>query len=378
MMVTPRGTFRLTQHRSAWSPAAGDDTTRLRGITQGLLDRPLDLDRNEVTDIIPFNEFGEIGGALDFSDNAMFGKETQVLRAPELDDLHDTDNLAVWRLAGPSGFDPDADTERDTGPYPYGRHRREMDEDVADLSPPWRPPLPRGGVHRKQLTGAARGRVLIGAMAAGAAAAAAHAATHTANTSKAETVLAADPSTASGGAINTSARGMQMVTVQPAANVAVHNAELAKAVAFAEERAQREARLQQPLFVMPTNGVFTSGFGYRWGVLHAGIDLANSIGTPIHAVSDGVVIAAGPTAGYGMWVKLRHADGTVTLYGHINTATVSVGERVMAGDQIATMGNRGYSTGPHLHLEVLLGGTNRVDPVPWLAKRGVNIGSLTG
>jgi murein DD-endopeptidase MepM/ murein hydrolase activator NlpD len=363
----------LTQHRFARSPAAGDGTTRLRGISQGLPDRRLDLDRNEVTDIIPFNEFGEIGGhsELDFSDNATFGKEAQVLRAPELDDLHDTDNLAVWRLAGPSGFEPDA--KRDAGSYPHGR---EFDADIADAS--WRPPLSRGGVHRKQLTGATRGRALIGAMAAGAAAAAAHAATHTSDTSKAETVLAVDPSAASGGIINTSARGMQMVTVQPAANVAVHNAELAKAVAFAEERAQREARLQQPLFVAPTKGVFTSGFGYRWGVLHAGIDLANSIGTPIRAVSDGVVIAAGPTAGYGMWVKLRHADGTVTLYGHINTATVGVGERVMAGDQIATMGNRGYSTGPHLHLEVLLGGTNRVDPVPWLAKRGVNVGSVTG
>ena len=123
---------------------------------------------------------------------------------------------------------------------------------------------------------------------------------------------------------------------------------------------------------------FTSGFGYRWGVLHAGIDLANSIGTPIRAVSDGVVIDAGPTAGYGMWVKLRHADGTVTLYGHVNTTLVSVGQRVMAGDQIATMGNRGNSTGPHLHFEVLLGGSQRVDPVPWLARRGLSVGTFAG
>jgi murein DD-endopeptidase MepM/ murein hydrolase activator NlpD len=171
---------------------------------------------------------------------------------------------------------------------------------------------------------------------------------------------------------------MQLVTVRPAANVAAHNQELANGVAFAQERAQREARLQQPLFVMPTKGIFTSNFGYRWGVLHAGIDLANSIGTPIYAVSDGVVIASGPTAGYGMWVKLRHADGTVTLYGHVNTTLVSVGQRVMAGDQIATMGNRGDSTGPHLHFEVQLGGTNRVDPVPWLAKRGLSVGNYTG
>ena len=61
----------------------------------------------------------------------------------------------------------------------------------------------------------------------------------------------------------------------------MHTEEIAKGVAFAQERADREARLQRPLFVMPTNGIFTSGFGYRWGVLHGGIDIANSIGTPI-------------------------------------------------------------------------------------------------
>jgi murein DD-endopeptidase MepM/ murein hydrolase activator NlpD len=62
----------------------------------------------------------------------------------------------------------------------------------------------------------------------------------------------------------------------------------------------------------------------------------------------------------------------VTLYGHVNTTTVNIGERVWAGDQIATMGNRGNSTGPHLHFEVLLNGTDRVDPVGWLAKRGID------
>ena len=61
------------------------------------------------------------------------------------------------------------------------------------------------------------------------------------------------------------------------------------------------------------------------------------------------MIDAGPTAGYGAWVKLRHADGTVTLYGHVNTWLVNKGDRVMAGDQIATIGNRGNSTGPHCH-----------------------------
>jgi hypothetical protein len=328
-------------------------------------DRRSELHRNEVTDIIPFNEFGNLDD-LDFSDNTTFDKEARVLRAPELDDLDNTDNLAVSQLAGPTEVERSA--ERRIEPSRPDLRTRQSD---ADLSA-------RSGRHRKQLTGPARGRVLIGAMAAGAAAAAAHAATHNAEHSRAETMLAADAATTHGGPISTSARGMQMVTVQPAANVAVHNAQLAHGVAFAQERAEREARLQQPLFMMPTKGIFTSGFGYRWGVLHAGIDLANSIGTPIRAVSDGVVIDAGPTAGYGMWVKLRHADGTVTLYGHVNTTMVSVGQRVMAGDQIATMGNRGNSTGPHLHFEVLLGGTQRIDPVPWLAKRGLSVGTFAG
>jgi murein DD-endopeptidase MepM/ murein hydrolase activator NlpD len=331
-------------------------------------DRWLELHRNEVTDIIPFNEFGKLDD-LDFSENCAFEKEAQVLRAPELDDLDETDNLTVLPLAGPSEVQPSLESFDWRGdPYRHELRSRRSEPDLPG----------RRGQHRKELTGAARGRVLIGAMAAGAAAAAAHSATHTSDHSKVKTVLTADSSTMNGGPISTSARGMQMVTVQPAANVAVHNAELAKGVAFAQERAEREARLQQPLFVMPTKGIFTSGFGYRWGVLHAGIDLANSIGTPVRAVSDGVVIDAGPTAGYGMWVKLRHADGTVTLYGHVNTTMVRVGQRVMAGDQIATMGNRGNSTGPHLHFEVLLGGTQRVDPVPWLAKRGLSVGTFAG
>ena len=128
----------------------------------------------------------------------------------------------------------------------------------------------------------------------------------------------------------------------------------------------------------PPKGVWTSGFGYRWGVLHAGIDIANSIGTPIVAAADGVVTDVGPTAGYGAWVKIRHSDGTVTLYGHVNTWLVSVGERVMAGDQIATIGNRGNSTGPHLHFSVLKNGTDLIDPVPWLAAKGLSPGNYVG
>ncbi len=325
----------------------------------------LDFDDLDFTD-----DVGDLA-ELDFSNDSTFDYEARVLRAPELDDLDESDDLPPLRLAAPGQLLVRMAIEPGSG---IGRVPDPDGDDVTEVIN-----LPRrGGQHRKQPTSAAKGRLLISAMAAGAAAAAAHSATSHADAPRAAAVLTANASPLAGGGGANTVRGAQVIAVQPAANIAVHNEELAKGVAFANDRAQREARLQQPLYVMPTRGIFTSNFGYRWGVLHAGIDIANSIGTPILAVSDGVVIEAGSAAGYGALVKLRHADGTVTLYGHVNTTTVNVGQRVMAGDQIATMGNRGNSTGPHLHFEVLLAGDQRIDPVPWLAKRGLTVGSYTG
>ncbi|MGB8388102.1 M23 family metallopeptidase [Mycobacterium sp.] len=360
----------MPQHRLTRSSA-------LTGAGRARYDRWVQPHRTEVTEILPLDgfdlddldfseDFGDLDN-LDFSNDSTFDNGAQVLRAPELDDLNETDNLTPLWLAAPT----EGVAWVTVGPGAEPRLDRSHSGDVIGVAR-------RGGQHRKQPTSAARGRLLISAMAAGAAAAAAHTATSHADTPKTEAVLTASASTLTGGAGTNTIRGAQVIAVQPAATAALHNQELAKGVAFANDRAQREARLQQPLYVMPTKGIFTSNFGYRWGVLHAGIDLANSIGTPIVAVSDGVVIEAGPAAGYGMLVKLRHADGTVTLYGHINTTLVSVGQRVMAGDQIATMGNRGNSTGPHLHFEVLQGGTERIDPVPWLAKRGIYVGNYSG
>ncbi|MFI9510428.1 M23 family metallopeptidase [Nocardia sp. NPDC052566] len=143
---------------------------------------------------------------------------------------------------------------------------------------------------------------------------------------------------------------------------------------YAQELAEQEAAKLRPLFTKFASGTFTSGYGARWGTLHPGVDVAAPIGTPIYAVEDGTVIDAGPAAGFGMWVRVRGDDGTVTVYGHINTALVSVGEHVLAGDEIATVGNRGESTGPHCHFEVWLNGTNRIDPIPWLATRGISLG----
>ena len=83
--------------------------------------------------------------------------------------------------------------------------------------------------------------------------------------------------------------------------------------------------------------------------------------------------AAGSASGFGLWVRVRHDDGTITVYGHINEYLVPVGKRVTAGEQIATLGNRGESTGPHLHFEVLRHGSRKIDPLVWLRGNGVSI-----
>ena len=356
----------MAGHRSIESPPGGASNARNRWV---------DPEATEITDIIPFNEFGKLSD-LEFHHTSAFDRECQVMHAPELDDMADSDDLIPMRLVVPSRFRPDAREERRSS-HAYRDSKTDVSDgvaatDIIALS------ARRAAQHRKETASAVKGRLMIAAMAAGATAAAAHSVMNNSETTTNDTVLAADQSTTiAGGAISGSTDGMQVVTVASATEAVVHAEEITKAAAFAQERAEREARLQRPLFVMPTKGVFTSGFGYRWGVLHGGIDIANSIGTPIVAAADGVVIDVGPTAGYGAWVKLRHADGTVTLYGHVNTWTVSVGQRVWAGDQIATIGNRGNSTGPHCHFEVLLNGTDRIDPVGWLAKRGLSPGSYS-
>lgn len=315
----------------------------------------------DMTDIVPLDAFGTFDD-LDFSgplsDLSDIVANDELLTAPELDDCTDTDNLVALRLERRSDLDAI-----------YG------DDDLCDAVTDV---LPRIGVHRKPSKSTVKGRLLIAAMAVGGAAAATHSVLNTTDGTTTRTVLASGQHALAANAITGSSSGAQLVTVAPIASTNVHSEEFANGAAFAQERAEREARLQRPLFVKPTNGIFTSGFGYRWGALHAGVDLAAPIGTPIYAAADGVVIDVGPTAGYGAWVKLRHNDGTVTLYGHINSWLVSMGQQVMAGDQIATVGNRGNSTGPHCHFEVMPNGHDRIDPVPWLAQRGISVGAYAG
>ncbi|KUF11442.1 M23 family metallopeptidase [Pseudoponticoccus marisrubri] len=101
---------------------------------------------------------------------------------------------------------------------------------------------------------------------------------------------------------------------------------------------------------------FTSGFGYRWGRLHAGTDFAAPHGTAIYSTADGVVVHAGWLSGYGRLIKIQHEFGIETRYAHLSKIRVKVGQRVSRGERIGDMGNTGRSTGTHLHYEVRVGG----------------------
>lgn len=111
--------------------------------------------------------------------------------------------------------------------------------------------------------------------------------------------------------------------------------------------------------VTPARGTTTSEFGSRWGRLHAGIDIAAPIGTPIWAAKAGTVVVAGTQNGYGTTVVLDHGGGMTTLYGHQSRLAVSTGQSVSQGQVIGYVGNTGRSTGPHLHFETRFGGSPR-------------------
>jgi murein DD-endopeptidase MepM/ murein hydrolase activator NlpD len=118
-------------------------------------------------------------------------------------------------------------------------------------------------------------------------------------------------------------------------------------------------------FVWPVHGVLTSYYGWRWGRMHEGIDLAVSNGTPVVASAAGVVIHSGWMGGYGNLVVVDHGGGIATAYGHNTSVTVGVGQQVAQGQLIAYSGNTGNSTGPHVHFEVRINGA-AVDPLGYL------------
>jgi murein DD-endopeptidase MepM/ murein hydrolase activator NlpD len=165
-----------------------------------------------------------------------------------------------------------------------------------------------------------------------------------------------------------SVRDMAALSTQSISTDSIHQPEippLAAATTYLPE-----AEPSRPVFNgygWPAQGVITSGFGWRWGRMHNGIDIAAPIGTPIVAAADGVVIASEwNSGGYGNLVEIEHPDGSTTLYAHNSENRVRVGQVVKKGQLIALMGSTGYSTGPHLHFELRLPGQGAVNPSAYL------------
>jgi murein DD-endopeptidase MepM/ murein hydrolase activator NlpD len=117
--------------------------------------------------------------------------------------------------------------------------------------------------------------------------------------------------------------------------------------------------------IWPANGSISSGFGMRWGRLHAGIDIPLPEGTGLRAAASGTVAIAGWTGGYGNYTCIQHGGSLSTCYGHQSSISVSVGQSVSQGQVIGASGNTGHSTGPHLHFEVRVNGSP-VDPLGYL------------
>ncbi len=115
----------------------------------------------------------------------------------------------------------------------------------------------------------------------------------------------------------------------------------------------------------PLRGVLYARFGKKGTVAHDGIDLAAPAGSPIASSADGTVLFAGEQHGYGLIAIVEHAGGLATLYAHNRELKVKTGQAVRAGQTVATVGDSGRTSGPHLHFEVRKDGSP-VDPLEYL------------
>ncbi len=137
----------------------------------------------------------------------------------------------------------------------------------------------------------------------------------------------------------------------------------------------QEAEVEVPQRLLwPISGRLIRAFGWqysgtfrdwRW---HPGVDIAAPVGTPVRCAAAGRTVAVGTSWEMGLWLKVEHGGGLETVYAHLGSVRVGVGDRVAAGDQVGTVGEPGpgeCADGPHLHFEVLIDG-KAVDPMAWM------------
>lgn len=228
---------------------------------------------------------------------------------------------------------------------------------------------------------ALRGRAVFAAVALGAITAAAAGQSLLPHSEQHRITVLADPSGTSA-VIGTDADNKQSLEVQPVVRSQNASAE-AQQIAESQKITGQQSvtggsdQVNQTAgvtFAAPAKGTVISTFGGQYGSFHYGIEIKNVKNTPIVASADGVIIAAGPTSGFGLWVKEQLSDGTVLVYARVNTYAVQVGQHVKAGERIAAMGDRGFSTGYTLHFEVWDPTGKKIDPEEWLNQRGVTVG----
>jgi murein DD-endopeptidase MepM/ murein hydrolase activator NlpD len=147
------------------------------------------------------------------------------------------------------------------------------------------------------------------------------------------------------------------------------------AAAATQQKARASVLSATASIVLPVSHYrLSAGFaqaGGRWAHRHTGQDFAAPIGTPIRSVMAGRVISVQFAGPYGRHVKVRHANGTVTMYCHMSRFSVRVGQSVRAGSQVGAVGMTGNTTGPHVHFEVKPGGGSPINPLPWLRAHGL-------
>jgi murein DD-endopeptidase MepM/ murein hydrolase activator NlpD len=168
-------------------------------------------------------------------------------------------------------------------------------------------------------------------------------------------------------------------TTATALGISLDVDELLRLARFEQDRYQevydlltkRRDQMDHTPSIMPTRGYISRGFGASvdpftgLDQFHSGVDIANGIGTPVYATANGRVASAGLYNGLGNTIEIEHGFGYRTRFGHLSRFNVKAGQTVRRGDLIGYMGNSGYSTGPHLHYEVLKGGS-QVNPYKYI------------
>ena len=188
-------------------------------------------------------------------------------------------------------------------------------------------------------------------------------------TAIARTEQVADEAMVSDLASRRQASSMQTAALQGRTEAKQRAARDAQRKAAARAKAEREGKRWVRAI---RTGSITSGFGWRWGKTHDGLDIGAPTGTPLYAMSKGTVILSADVFSFGNKVEIRYWDGTVSWYGHMSRRDVRTGDTVMPGEQVGLVGNTGHSFGSHLHIEIHPnGGDYPIDPYPWLKNKGL-------